>query len=594
MATFDDLQASLHHIDGRGYKAYKDLVGEFLHPLFTLYIDHVQGDPFATPSKIRVRVPSTVANIPPDLFSNTIRRFAIQDYLIRSIREAIHQICQRHRGMGKSGLISIDVGGQEVLERTAMVVTEPWIEARMEVGLPAQGRTILGRQAEAMLCDEIPRIVNQSMNWDALDQTQAREFVNCVETQEAIRGQLHALGLVAFVADGSRLARVSGASDLPLPEASAHPFQSSESLRVKIAIPHECMQQGHLTKKLTGLGIPKGVTLIVGGGYHGKSTLLQAIERGVYPHVPGDGREYVVTLNTAVKVRAEDGRRIEQINMDGFITNLPFGQDTANFSTDNASGSTSQAATILEAMEIGAEALLLDEDTSATNFLVRDARMQALVHKTHEPITPLIDRIHELFEVHSVSTILVMGGCGDYFDVADTVILMREFQPITVTEEAHQIAQAHPTQRCREVPQPFAPIRSRSIVRESINATSGKRDFKIDAKSFTLLMFGQERLDLVGVEQLVDISQTRAIGYALRFLAQHMKGAHMSIQEAVGLIDEFFTQEGLDRLDPYFQSERHPGNFARPRPYEIAAAINRLRSIRLYQTSLHLILRGDT
>ncbi len=584
MATFDDLRTTLHRIDGRGYKAYKDLVGEFLCPLFTLYIDHVQGDPFATPSKIRVRVPSTFANIPPDLFSHTIRRIAIQDYLIRTIHEAIHHICQRHRGMGKSGLISIDVGGQEVLERTAMIVTDSWIEARMEVGLPAQGRTILGSQAEAMLCDEIPRIVKQSMNWDALDQTRAHEFVNCIENQEAIRGQLHALGLVAFVADGSQLARLGGASDLPLTEASAYPFQSPESLRVKIAVPHECMQQGHLTKELTGLGIPKGVTLIVGGGYHGKSTLLRAIERGVYPHIPGDGRESVVTLNTAVKVRAEDGRRVEQVDMSGFITNLPFGQDTTHFTTDNASGSTSQAATILEAMDIGAEALLLDEDTSATNFLVRDARMQALVHKTYEPITPLIDRIYELFIEHEVSTILVMGGCGDYFDVADTVILMREFQPVTVTEEAHEIAQAHPTERCREVPQPLDPIRSRSIVRESIDACTGKRDFKIDAKSLTLLMFGQERLDLVGVEQLVDISQTRAIGYALRFLAQHMRCPQMGIKEAVIMIDVFFTQEGLDRLDPYYQTGRHPGNFARPRPYEVAATINRLRSIRLHQT----------
>ncbi len=583
MATFDDLQHILHRIDGRGYKAYKDLVGEFVHTHLTLHIDHVQGDPFASPSKIRVRVPSTFANIPSDLFSTTIRRIAIQDYLIRAIHAAIHQICHGPRGMGKSGLISIDVGGQEVLERTAMVVSEPWIEARMEVGLPAQGRTILGRQAEAMLCDEIPRIVKQSMTWDALDQTRAREFVNCVENQEAIGEQLQGLGLVAFVADGSQLARVSGASDQPLTGDRAYPFQSSASLRVNIPIPHECLQQGTLTKELTGLGIPKGVTLIVGGGYHGKSTLLRAIERGVYPHIPNDGREYVVTLNTAVKVRAEDGRRIEQIDMSGFIINLPFGQDTTHFSTDNASGSTSQAASILEAMEIGAEALLLDEDTSATNFLVRDARMQALVHKTHEPITPLIDRIYELFEEHGVSTILVMGGCGDYFDVADTVIMMREFQPVTVTEEANQIAQAHPTQRNLEVPQSFEHIPSRTILRETIDISLGPRDIKIDAKSLTLLMFGQEWLDLVGVEQLVDISQTRAIGYAIRFLARHMRNGQMSIKEAVVFIDEFFTREGLDRLDPYYQSERHPGNFARPRLYEIAATINRLRSISLNQ-----------
>ncbi len=583
MASFKELQEILQRIDGRGYRAYKDLVGEFVHADFTLYIDHVQGDPFATPSKIRLRVPSTVSKIPSHLFSNRTRRIALQDFLIRTVNETIHRVCRGHRGLGRSGLVSIDVGGQEVLERTAMVVGKPWIEARMEVGLPAQGRTILGRQAEAMLCEELPRIVKESMKWEALDKTRANEFVDCVENQECIRGQLDSLGCIGFVADGAMLARASGTSDHPLMGERAHPFQSPDSLRVKISIPHECDQQGNLTRELRGMGIPKGVTLIVGGGYHGKSTLLRAIERGVYPHIPGDGREYVVTLNTAVKVRAEDGRRVDQVNVSGFLTNLPFGQNTTQFSTDNASGSTSQAATILEAMEIGTDVLLLDEDTSATNLLVRDARMQALVHKAHEPITPLIDRIHELSDRHGVSTILVMGGCGDYLDVAYTVIMMREFQPVTVTAEAHRIAQTYPTQRRREAPLPLDCIHSRMIHIESISSSSGKRDVKIDAKSLTLLMFGWERLDLVGVEQLVDVSQTRAIGCALRFLAQRMRGTHIGLKEAVALIDDLFTQEGLDRLDPYYQPERHPGNFARPRPYEIAAAINRLRSIRLRQ-----------
>jgi len=583
MGSFDDLQRILQRIDGQGYKAYKDLVGEFVHHDFTLFIDHVQGDPFATPSKVRLRVPSVFAKIPSDLFSNTTRRIALEDFLIRMVNESIQQICRGHRGMGKSGLISIDVGGQEILERTAMVVTESWIEARMEVGLPAQGRTILGRQAEAMLCEELPCIVKQSMNWEMLDNARGRGFVNCAENQEAIRGQLDTLGLVAFVADGAMLARVSGETDRPLNGANGHPFQSPESLRVTIPIPHESEQQGKLTRELTGLGVTKGVTLIVGGGYHGKSTLLRAMERGVYPHIPGDGREYVVTLSTAVKVRAEDGRRIEQVDMSGFINNLPFGQDNIQFLTDNASGSTSQAATILEAMEIGAEVLLLDEDTSATNFLVRDARMQALVHKKHEPITPLIDRIHELYDEHGISTILVMGGCGDYFDVADTVIMMREFQPVTVTAEAHQIAQEHHTQRSREVIRPLGSIRSRTICQESIDAFSGKRHIKIEAKALRLLMFGHEGLDLGGVEQLVDVSQTRAIGFSLPFLAQRMEGSEIGVKDAVALIDDLFTQDGMDQLDPYCQVECHPGNFARPRPYEICAVINRLRSIRLRQ-----------
>lgn len=583
MLTFDDLRNTLARIDGRGYKAYKDLAGAFVHTHCTVCIDHVQGDPFAAPSKIRVRVPSTVAKIPPDLFSNKTRRIALQDFLIRTVDESIRVICQGHRGIGKSGLISIDVGGQEVLERTAMVVTEQWIEARMEVGLPAQGRTVLGRQAEAMLCQELPHIVTKSMKWDALDQQRARAFVDCVENQEAIREQLASLGLIAFVADDSLLARASGASDRPLEGSRAHAFLSPESLRVRIPIPHVVEQQGQSTQKLRGLGIPKGVTLIVGGGYHGKSTLLRALERGVYPHIPGDGREYVVTVSHAVKTRAEDGRRIEQVDISGFITNLPFGQDTTHFSTDNASGSTSQAATILEAIEVNATVLLLDEDTSATNFMVRDARMQALVPKTHEPITPFIDRIRELYDQHGVSTILVMGGCGDYFDVADTVIMMREFQPVTMTAEAHRIANEQKTQRRMEVVLPLASVRSRMIHMDSVDSSSGKRDTKIDAKALNHVAFGHDAIDLNGVEQLVDVSQTRAVGYAIQLLVQRTTRSRFRIADAVAMVDEIFTQEGLDCLDPYYKPGHHPGNFARPRPYEIAAAINRLRSVRLSQ-----------
>jgi len=583
MPTFDDLRNTLARIDGRGYKAYKDLAGCFAHTSFTLFIDHVQGDPFATPSKIRVRVPSTAAAIPPELFSNKTRRIALQDFLIRSVDASIRVNCQGHRGIGKSGLMSIDVGGQEVLERTAMVVTEEWIEARMEVGLPAQGRTVLGRQAEAMLCQELPQIVATSMKWHALDQQRARAFVDCVENQEAIRKQLDSLGLIAFVADDSLLARASGASDRPLEGSSAHAFLSPESLRVKILIPHVVDQQGQSTQTLTGLGIPKGVTLIVGGGYHGKSTLLRALERGVYSHIPGDGREYVVTVSHAVKTRAEDGRRIEQVDISGFINNLPFGQDTTHFSTDNASGSTSQAATILEAIEVNATVLLLDEDTSATNFMVRDARMQALVPKTHEPITPFIDRIRELYDQHGVSTILVMGGCGDYFDVADTVIMMREFQPVIMTVEAHRIADEQKTQRRMEVVSSLASVRSRMIHRDSVDSSSGKRDTKIDAKGLNHVAFGLDVIDLSGVEQLVDVSQTRAVGYAIQLLAQRTTRSQIRIADAVALVDEIFTQEGLDCLDPYYKPGHHPGKFARPRPYEIAAAINRLRSVCLSQ-----------
>ncbi|RMH06095.1 MAG: ATPase [Nitrospirae bacterium] len=583
MLSFEQLRHTLARLDGRGYKAYKDIEGAFRHERFVLFIDHVQGDPFASPSKIRVRVPQSVAGLPSSLFANRVRRIALQDFLTRTVHRAIRQISHGHRGMGKSGLIAIDVGGQEVLERTAVVITDQWVEARLHVGLPAQGRTILGRQAEAMLCQELPQIVHQGLCWNQLDYAEGERFVSCVENQEAIRSQLDERGLIAFVGDGAILPRASGASEKPLVSGQVQPFRSPDSLRVTFSLPNPIDHLGHRTTTITGMGIPKGVTLIVGGGYHGKSTLLRALERGVYPHIPGDGREWVVTSREAMKIRAEDGRRIERVDISGFITNLPFGQDTTQFSTDNASGSTSQAASILEALEVGATALLLDEDTSATNFMVRDARMQALVNKAHEPITPFLDRVRELYQTYGVSTILVMGGCGDYFDVADTVIMMREYLPHDVTQEAHHIAKTLGTNRQREVPFAMPPLVPRIPLAESIDPSRGRREVKIDTKALDLILFGEETLDLHAVEQLVDISQTRAIGCAIHLAAQRFMDDKQPVREIVRAIDQLFDKEGLDLLDPFHRAGHHPGNFARPRPLEIAAALNRLRSVRMRQ-----------
>lgn len=581
MPHVDDLRKTLARIDGRGYKAYKDLQGAYTYPQFTLFIDYVQGDPFASPSKIRVRVPKAVAQIPTDLFSSRVRRIALQDFLIRGAHQTIRQVCQGNRGIGKSGMMAIDAGGQEVLERTAMVVTAQWVEARLSLGLPAQGRTILGRQAEAMLCQEIPKIAERALQWQHIDPDRTRAFVDCVDNQEAIRAQLGALGLVAFIADEAMLPRTSGASDRPLAGEKAKRFIAPDSLRVSLPIPHPVVQHDKTTQSITGLGIPKGVTLIVGGGYHGKSTVLRALERGVYPHIPEDGREYVVTTEQAVKIRAEDGRRIERVNISGFIDNLPYGQETTRFSTDNASGSTSQAASILEAVEAGATTLLLDEDTSATNFMVRDARMQALVHKEHEPITPFVDRVRELYEQHGVSTVLVMGGCGDYFDVADTVIMMQEYQPRDVTENAQRVAREFQTQRTIEKAASLAAISPRIPLRESLDPSRGRREVKIDAKSVEAVAFGHEVIDVSGVEQLVDVSQTRAVGFAVHLASQRFLDGRMGVRAVVQALEHLFDEAGLDVLDPFRKGEHHPGNFARPRALEIAAALNRLRTLRI-------------
>lgn len=571
------LKRILKRIDGKGYKAYKDIEGSYKSRDFFLFIDHVQGDPFASPSKIRIRVPMKEAKFPLELFSTKTRKIAFEDLISRYVRDAIFSI-KRISGTGKSGLIYIDAGAQEVLERTACRITKDWVEIRLYVGLPAQGRKILATQAERIFFDQLIRIKDKGLKWVSYDTKVAQQFVRCVENQEYIRSRLKEKGIVAFIADDSLLPRERGNSDLPMSFEKAVLFKSPETLRIEFELPNPTIIGGQIKNKVSGMGIPKGVTLIVGGGYHGKSTLIQSIERGIYPHIPGDGREYVVTIPTAVKIKAEEGRRVEKVDISPFINNLPGGIDTASFSTDNASGSTSQAANIMEAIEMGAELLLLDEDTSATNFMIRDVRMQELVSKENEPITPFIDRVQELYKDFNVSTILVMGGCGDYFDVADTVIMMQEYIPYNVTLKAREIAKRYATKRKKEVKKFESWGLRRIPLKEDFRPYRGRTNkIKIEAKDRDHIIYGNEIIDLRGVEQVVDVSQARAIGMAI-YQARRLMDNRKSLKKVLKQLDELIEKEGLDILDPFYKPSRHPGSFSRPRIFEIAAAMNRIRS----------------
>jgi predicted ABC-class ATPase len=324
------------------------------------------------------------------------------------------------------------------------------------------------------------------------------------------------------------------------------------------------------------MGLPKGVTLIVGGGFHGKSTLLRAIELGIYSHVPGDGREYVVTDPGAVKIRAENGRFVEKVNISPFIRTLPLLRDTTRFSTDNASGSTSQAANIMEALELGARVLLLDEDTSATNFMIRDRRMQELVAQDHEPITSFIDKVRPLYQDYGVSTVLVMGGSGDYFEAADQVLWMSNYRPLVVTKKAREIAEKFPARRLPEGGEHFGEIFPRQPKEESFDPSLGRREVKIEAKGLPTLQYGDHFIDLSCLEQLVETGQVRALGrlihrYESRFLLESA-----NLREGLEKVFRELEEKGLDDLLPY-----KAGNLAKPRLLETAAAINRLRSLKI-------------
>ena len=487
------LQDTLRRIDGRGYKAYKDLEGTYAFPGFTLHVDHVQADPFASPSRFHVRIPQDVARFPEATYSNRSRNIALRDYLVRCFHRVLSQVSER-RGTGSSGRMLVDPPGQEVLERSACQVDDRFTEARFFVGLPAAGRRVLGREAEGMLVNTLPRAVQAALHYSNLNEEHLWGHIHTCEDADALRSRLPALGLVAFVADGAILPRRSGVDQRPFERAV--PFESPDSLRLEVDLPNR--------GKVTGMGIREGVTLIVGGGFHGKSTLLHSLERGVYNHLPGDGRELAVTNPTAVKVRAEDGRSVSGVDISPFIGGLPGGMDTGRFTTANASGSTSQAADISEALEAGSKLLLVDEDTSATNFMIRDRRMQALVEKRNEPITPFLDQVRNLHTEHGVSSVLVMGGSGDYFDVADTVISMVQYRPHEVTEEARSIAARFSTGRLQESAGGFGAIRNRTPMPKSIDPSKGRRETYLRTRGTRSLQIGDDEIDLSHVEQLVD------------------------------------------------------------------------------------------
>ncbi len=583
-----DLAATLERLEGKSYKTYREIEGAWSFAEFVLFVDRVQSDPFAAPSKLRVRVDLDVACLPESIFGQRVRENAAASWLARAFRSAIHRAGPPRTGTGKGGLVSIDAGGPEVLERTAVVFGEGWVEARIEVGLPAAGRRVLGRKASDLLIEVLPRIVMQA--W--IDRAPHADeelvhFVDCIENQEFVRSSLGERGLVAFVGDGAILPRESGASERPMAAEHSIPFESPEAFAVEIEVPHA--DAGAPGRIWRGMGFPRGIVLLVGGGYHGKSTLLRALERAIAPHIPGDGRETVVSDPGLVKIRAEDGRSISGVDIQAFIDRLPLRpgesepRDTRAFSTPDASGSTSQAANIAEAIEAGTTGLLLDEDTSATNFMVRDARMQQLIHPRDEPITPFIDRVRELYEAFGVSTVLVMGGSGDYFEVADAIIEMKAYRPRDVTRRAKQIAAnaGVTVGATHEIRAPIARPRSRVPRASSFDARRGRREVKFSSRDCEEIVYGTTEIDLRSVEQLFDPSQTRAIAGALHLAAERIMSETRTLASVLDELDRILDKEGLDILDPYHRTGRHPGALARPRRFEIAAAINRMRTLRV-------------
>lgn len=587
MKRSGELSQLLRSIDRKSYPAYKSLAGSYDFNDYILSIDHVQGDPFASPSRLSILVPARKAAFPMQLLDQPYKRTAAADYVLRAFSRAIGRFAFKAGGSGKSGLIGVTRPGQEVLSRTACEFTKDGLLVRFEVGFPAAGRTVLAGELEKILFDYLPKCAASALRYPALPSGEVEQAVFLSEDQQYIRKQLDSLGLCAFVADGSVLPRESGISDRPMEKAV--PFSSPNSLAVTLNLPHR--------GQLRGMGIRKGITLIAGGGYHGKSTLLKALERGVYDHISGDGREFVITDATAMKLRAEDGRKITNADISLFINDLPNKTDTHRFCTLDASGSTSQAAAIVEGIEAGSRLFLIDEDTSATNFMVRDALMEEIVSKNHEPITPFLERARDLYEKAGISTILVVGSCGSYFYVADTVLQMDGYRAFDITDNVTQVLKKHGEHRfcadnfCLPATDRILPLTKKNTGKnpaENNQRFSGKGRFdkdrsggrphkehehaKVKTLGKTSFMIDRDTLDLRYVEQLVDSEQTAALSYLLRYAKEHFAGSGITLTALVDQLEALLDTKGLASI---CDSSYVPVGLSRPRRQEIFACFNR-------------------
>ena len=566
MKTSLDLKNELKSINGKSYGTYKSLANKYDFKSYILSIDHVQGDPFASPSKVRLIINQKISKFPSHLFDTQYKKVALEDYLTRLFYSNIVKFSSRVSGSGKSGLISISKCGQEILERTALIISNDKIEVRFEIGFPARGRSVLSDELEKILFNFLPQIVDNTLIYENLNKTSIQKRIDLSEDQHYIRCSIKEKNLVAFIADGSVLPRESGTSSRPL--KNGIPFKSPESLKVELNLPHK--------GKLTGMGIQKGITLIVGGGYHGKSTLLQALELGVYNHIEGDGREYVITGSSALKVRAEDGRFIKNTDISLFINNLPNGKDTKKFCSDNASGSTSQAANIIEGIESNTGAFLIDEDTSATNFMIRDDVMQKLVSKEKEPITPFIEIVKSLYDKLGISTILVVGSSGDYFDIADKVIQMDSYEPKDVTEEAKSLSKGCILERINKSNFDLSINFDRKLKKGSIE--KGPKGVKIKTLNKDGLSINKENIELRCVEQIVDHEQVTSLGYIMKYAEENIINNSKTLQEVVSEILNTISKDGLLSISPVSYGL---GCLAMPREQEIVACFNRYRNLKL-------------
>lgn len=568
MLPSDRLRDKLIVMNGKGTQAYRTLAGAYRFDRFELHLDAIQPDPVSPSCWARVRIDQAEAQVPPEMWGSPVGRLAAEDFLSRAVREAIGRHV-RTRWQGKATPVAIQAGGGEILQRSCCTVTEDFVEIRLMIGLPAEGRKVLARLAQTLLLDELPAVVQGGLVWANLDASAGWRHRDTLEDYLALREALGAHGLVAFAADGSVLPRENGSGGRPMREGRAVPLHAPDGLAVTVTLPHR--------GTVRGLGFRRGVTVIAGGAFSGKSTLLDAISAGVYPHLPGDGRELVATVPDAMLITAEPGRRVERVDVSAFFRELPHRSDATAVSVEHASGAVSMAAGVAEAVEVGSRLLLFDEDESAVAFLARDALMQQLIPTERNHATPLVDRLRSLWEVHGISSVIATGSLGEYLDVADTVVVLERFQPHTATERARGIVAGFVDRRTRPEEE-FGMPAPRCPLPRGFGGMRG-RSLRTEARGRAEISIGREMVSTAALRQLVEVGQAIAAGDAILYaLSKNHLNGHASMTE---ILDRLFADIEARGLIALASEGSYAGGYAMPRRHEVAAVLNRMRSLQV-------------
>ena len=584
------LYQKIRTLNGKNYGLYKSLADKpWDFGDFALEFLHVQGDPYAPASRVVIKANLSMLGYAGEWGGSFERRLALSDFLHRKLSRLV-----KEKYPEKDAAIVFDTAGPEMLVRNSLWIDNGELRACLQVRLPGEGRKIQAETAAEILTMVLPDLVSAGLYYSKSDEAALQEHFRVLAERKEILAQLETRGLCAFVPDGAVLPRASGLSELPL--EGAVPFTAPEQMAVTLNV---------CGREIRGMAVPKGITVITGGAFHGKSTLLQALTRAVYPHIPGDGREGIVIDESALRVGVEDGRSVRGTDLSQFVRDLPGGVSTKNFNTLSASGSTSEAANLLEAMEAGSRAFLIDEDSSAVNFLIRDVRVRKLLGDDREPLIPLTDRIREI-SAQGYSFILVAGACGDYLDLADNIVIMANYKAEcakNVIAQAHDQADSqcvsklprseslHVIARSDEVATKQSTVAASSArpfvaymqpLQKSVRPTSPvERQVKVKLSGDTLLQIGFLVSDTSRLNTLVDKQQRLGAGFVLLNLLQNAasnsessdaSNAGDSVAATIQKLHEKIQNVGFRNLPQGMSRE-----MSLPRVVDIACVAFRLR-----------------